>query len=296
VAWPSGKAGACKASIPSSTLGATLFILGSFMLTIVPVPIGNLKDITLRALESLKACDLVLCEDSRKTGFLLHHFEISKKMIPFHMHNELKLEKMVMEQLAEGKNICLVSDAGTPSINDPGASLIASCHEAGITVSALPGPSSVVTALSLSGLKYNKFQFLGFFPKKNGERLSLIKEMLEYEGVSIFFESPNRILKIIALFPEDTDILIAKELTKMHEALISLTPKDTALYEDRLTKGEICVMVQGKKKEGPSVDMEDAALMELLTKHLSTKDASKIASELTGKKKQHFYQTKFELQ
>ncbi|MCH9617813.1 MAG: Ribosomal RNA small subunit methyltransferase I [Chlamydiia bacterium] len=260
------------------------------MLTIVPVPIGNLKDITLRALESLKTCDLVLCEDSRKTGFLLHHFDITKKMIPFHMHNELKLEKMVIDHLKEGKNICLVSDAGTPSINDPGAALISACHKAGIPVSALPGPSSVVTALSLSGLKYDKFQFLGFFPKKNGERLLLIKDMLQYDGVSIFFESPNRIVKIIALFPESAEILIAKELTKVHEALITLTPKDAAQYEDRLSKGEICVMVQGKKKEGPLIDKDDAALMKLLTNYLSTKDASKIAAELTGKKKQHFYQ------
>lgn len=260
------------------------------MLTIVPVPIGNLKDITLRALENLKNCDLVLCEDSRKTGFLLHHFEISKKMVPFHMHNEFQLEKMVMEQLNQGKHICLVSDAGTPSINDPGASLISSCHKAQITVSALPGPSSVITALSLSGLKYDKFQFLGFFPKKNGERLSLIKEMLQYDGVSIFFESPNRILKIIALFPENTNITIAKELTKIHEALITLTPKEAGLYKDRLSKGEICVLVEGKKNDGPQVDMDDLALMKLLTKYLSSKDASKIASELTGKKKQHFYQ------
>lgn len=258
------------------------------MLTICPTPIGNLGDMTLRGLEALKECDYVLCEDSRKTGFLLHHFEISKKLVVFHKHNERSIEEQILSDLHEGKKVCLVSDAGTPSINDPGAHLISLSHEQKIPVTSLPGPSAVPTALSLSGLEYDKFQFLGFFPKKNGERISLIDQILNYDGVSIFFESPNRIMKIIALFPAGTKIYVAKELSKIHEALIITTPEEVSAHEDRLTRGEMCVLIKGTKQEA-SLAFEDEALMEILTDTLSTKDAAKIASKLTGKKKQHFY-------
>ena len=259
------------------------------MLNIIPTPIGNLKDITLRCLEALKECDYVLCEDTRKTGFLLHHFEISKKLVPFHKHNEKKLEQKILDDLREGKNICLASDAGTPSINDPGASLIAACHQNNLCVYSLPGPSSVVTALALSGLEYDRFQFLGFFPKKLNEQTSLIEEILNYAGVSIFFESPNRIMKTISLFPENTKIMIAKELSKIHEALIITDPKNAPAFEDRLSRGELCVLVSGKEKAPFVLNSDDKQLLDVLTKYLSNKDAVKAASELTGKKKQCFY-------
>jgi 16S rRNA (cytidine1402-2'-O)-methyltransferase len=259
------------------------------MLNIIPTPIGNLKDITLRSLDTLKNCDYVLCEDTRKTGFLLHHFEISKKLVPFHKHNEKKLEEKILQDLSQGKNICLVSDAGTPSINDPGASLIAACHEKKLAVYSLPGASSVVTALALSGLIYDKFQFLGFFPKTLAKQKSLIETILNYDGVSIFFESPNRIMKTIGLFPEQTKIMIAKELSKMHEALIITNPKDAPSFEEKLSRGEMCVLISGKEKAPFVLNMEDQNILKILCKHLSNKDAIKVASELTGKKKQHFY-------
>ena len=258
------------------------------MLTICPTPIGNLGDITLRTLDVLRACDYVLCEDSRKTGFLLHHFEISKKLVIFHKHNEKDLEQSILCHLREGKKICLVSDAGTPSINDPGAHLISLCHEEKISVSSLPGASAIPTALALSGLTYDKFQFLGFFPKKSSERSTLIEEILNYEGVSIFFESPNRIMAVIALFPKNTKIYIAKELSKIHEALIIITPDEVLKFEDRLTRGEICVLIKGSKRE-TTLQFDDAFLMNILTETLTTKDAATIASKLTGKKKQFFY-------
>ena len=168
----------------------------------------------------MKECDYILCEDTRKTGKLLHHFSISKKLISFHKHNEKKLEEKVINDLEEGKNICLVSDAGTPSINDPGRSLIYQCHDKNISVTSLPGASSVTTALSLSGLDYEKFQFIGFFPKQAKQQKSLIEEILVYDGVSIFFESPNRILKTISLFPKEVEIRIAKELSKFMKHLL----------------------------------------------------------------------------
>ncbi|MCH9811140.1 16S rRNA (cytidine(1402)-2'-O)-methyltransferase [bacterium] len=258
------------------------------MLYIVPVPIGNLKDITLRALETLQNADLVLCEDTRKTGFLLHHFEISKKMIAFHKHNELRLEEEMIEKLEEGKTLCLVSDAGTPSINDPGASLIATCHKKGIPVSALPGPSAVTTALSLSGKEYNKFQFLGFFPKKEKEKKALIEEMLSYEGISIFFESPRRICGTLSLFPEGKEVLVAKELTKLHEKMLFLTKEQINSFKEILEKGEICVLVEGHKKAS-SLSLEDAILIKTLSPYLSSKDLATVCAKLTGKKKQYFY-------
>ncbi len=258
------------------------------MLTICPTPIGNLGDITLRTLDALKASDYILCEDSRKTGFLLHHFAISKKLVVFHKHNERIIEQLIIGDLREGKSICLVSDAGTPSINDPGAHLISLCHQEGIKVTSLPGPSAVLTALSLSGLEYNKFQFLGFFPKKSSSRSALIEEILYYDGVSIFFESPNRIMQVIALFPESTKIVIAKELSKIYEALIMLTPSQAHLFEDRLTRGEICVLVQGSERKA-FFAFDDQVLMNILTEFLSTKDAARAASKLTGKRKQFFY-------
>ena len=134
-----------------------------------------------------------------------------------------------------------------------------------------------------------KFQILSFLPNKEGEKLALIKEILIYEGLSLFFESPKRIMKTISLFPEETTIHIAKELSKIHEALISTTKETAALFEDKLTRGELCVIVEGKKAELVKLDLEDAALMTLLTKYVSTRDAVKIASALTGKKKQAFY-------
>ncbi len=262
------------------------------MLTICPTPIGNLGDITLRTLEALKSCDYVLCEDSRKTGFLLHHFEISKKLVVFHKHNERDIEELILSDLRLGKKICLVSDAGTPSINDPGAHLISLCHEEKLFVTSLPGPSAIPTALSLSGLEYNKFQFLGFFPKKSSERATLIEDMLHYDGVSIFFESPNRILQVVALFPTNTKIYIAKELSKIHEALIIITPDEAFAFEDRLTRGEICVLIKGSERKA-TLQFDDEVLMNILTEKLTKKDAAKIASKLTGKKKQFFYKNSF---
>ena len=258
------------------------------MLYIVPVPIGNLKDITLRALETLKQADLVLCEDTRKTGFLLHHFEIKKKMIAFHKHNEGRLEEEMLEKLEAGETICLVSDAGTPSINDPGASLIAACHKKNIPISALPGPSAVTTALSLSGKEYQKFQFLGFFPKKEKEKKEWIKEMLSYEGISIFFESPIRICATLLLFPATQEVLVAKELTKLHEKMLFLSKEQVDTYRETLEKGEICVLVEGRKKAS-SLSTEDAFLLETLSPYLSSKDLATVCAKLSGKKKQHFY-------
>jgi 16S rRNA (cytidine1402-2'-O)-methyltransferase len=258
------------------------------MLIICPTPIGNLKDITLRTLEALKDCDYILCEDSRKTGFLLHHFQLSKKLVVFHKHNERKVEEAIIQDISLGKKICLVSDAGTPSINDPGAHLISLLHQKKLPVTSLPGPSSIPTALSLSGLEYNRFQFLGFFPKKLSEKTLLIDEILHYDGVSIFFESPHRIIDTLSLFPKKTTIYVAKELSKIHEGLFILTPEEVHLYTDSLTRGEFCLLIKGALRK-KTLDFEDDLLMNVLTQSLSTKDAATIAAQLTGRKKQSFY-------
>jgi len=257
------------------------------MLFIVPTPIGNLKDITLRALETLKESDYILCEDTRNTSHLLNHFEIKNKLTSFYKEKEHSLQPKILEDLKNGMKICLVSDAGTPAINDPGTNLIKACHENSIPVSSLPGACSIPVALALSGIEFNKFQFLGFFPKKHQEKQTLIKEILTYDGVSLFFESPKRILKTISDFPKDSTLYIAKELSKVHESLIKVTPQNFQEYEDVLTRGEIVVLVKGKKVS--HLEFEDEKLLNTLEKYLSNRDAIKVASELTGKKKQSFY-------
>ncbi|MCH9621608.1 MAG: Ribosomal RNA small subunit methyltransferase I [Chlamydiia bacterium] len=258
------------------------------MLFLVPTPIGNLKDITFRAIDILSECDYILCEDTRKTIHLLNHYNIKKKLISFYKEKERALEEKILDDLKNDLKICLVSDAGTPAINDPGTHLIAKCHEADIKVNSLPGACSIPTALALSGLEFEKFQFLGFFPKKEKEKKELIESILSYIGVSIFFESPKRILKTIAQFPKDCDVFVAKELSKIHESLIKVTSDSASDFEESLTRGEICVLVKGNK--APSkLKIEDELLMKKLLKHLSQRDAVKIASEITGKKKQSFY-------
>lgn len=214
------------------------------MLYIVATPIGNLEDITLRALSTLKNVEYILCEDTRRTKKLLTHYEIQAKAFSFHGFNEKSKEDMVIGHLREGKKIALVSDAGMPTISDPGSMLVKRCQKENIPVTCIPGPSSIVTALALSGMPTTSFQFLGFFPKKNGEILKAIEKAASFSGSSIFFESPYRLLKTLKKLPETFNVSIAKELTKIHETLFQ--GKASALYEllkDRSIRGEYVLLL-----------------------------------------------------
>jgi 16S rRNA (cytidine1402-2'-O)-methyltransferase len=221
------------------------------MLTLVPTPIGNLQDITLRALEVLKNADLILAEDTRTARFLLQHFQIEKRILSHHQHNEHNALKEVIRLLKEGNKIALVSDAGTPAISDPGFLIVRECIKEDIEVYCLPGPTAFVPALVMSGLPCDKFVFEGFLPQKKG-RQSRFLFLKEEERTIIFYESPFRLVKlleeIMEHFGPERRCSVSRELTKMFEE----TRRGTAaeLFQHFSThppKGEIVVCVAGKE-------------------------------------------------
>lgn len=221
------------------------------MLFLVPTPIGNLKDITLRALEVLKEVDLILAEDTRTTSHLLNHFNISKPLSPYHQHNEHKVLQHLVNQLLEGKKMAVVTDAGTPGISDPAFLLVRECIKVGIKVECLPGATAFVPALVNSGIPANRFSFEGFLPLKKG-RQTLLKQLAEEERTMIFYESPLRLVKTLeefcTYFGEERLCCVSRELTKMFEENKRGSLKEVAAYfKEKAVKGEIVIVVAGKK-------------------------------------------------
>lgn len=221
-------------------------------LILVPTPIGNLKDITLRSLEVLQNASLILCEDTRQTKKLLHLLEIDKPVLSYHAHNEHQIIENIIQRIKTQDDIVLVSDAGTPGISDPGFLLVRACIQAGIQVECLPGPTAFVPALVASGLPMDRFIFEGFLPHKKG-RQSRLLALKEEERTIIFYESPFRIKKLLSeiheLFEEDRQVCVIKELTKLHETYLrgNLTEVDKMLTSSN-TKGEFVVVLSGKTK------------------------------------------------
>lgn len=192
------------------------------MLYIIATPIGNLKDITLRSIEVLKEVDAIICEDTRRTSTLLNHYQIKKPLIILNDFNEHKMSPRVIDLLKQGQNLALVSDAGTPLISDPGYKLVRECIAQNIEIDSLPGSSSVITALTLSGLAPDRFSFVGYPPEKSGKRLKWFNDLKKIDGTIIFFASPYKILKNLAEMKEifgDIDIVLAHELTKIHQSV-----------------------------------------------------------------------------
>jgi 16S rRNA (cytidine1402-2'-O)-methyltransferase len=220
------------------------------MLYLVPTPIGNLKDITLRAIEILKEVDFIVAEDTRTTSHLLNHYQIIKQLSPYHQHNEHKVLQHLVNQLLEGKRIALVTDAGTPGISDPAFLLVRECIKVGVKVECLPGATAFVPALVNSGIPTNRFCFEGFLPLKKG-RQTLLKKLAEDERTLIFYESPLRLVKtleeFITYFGEDRRCCVSRELTKMFEENKRGTLKEVHQYfNDKTVKGEIVIIVAGK--------------------------------------------------
>lgn len=220
-------------------------------LIIVPTPIGNLDDITLRALKVLKAVDLVLAEDTRTSGFLLKHFGIEKKMLSHHKFNEHKSVEAVVEKIKEGQTIALISDAGTPGISDPGFLLVRACTDAGIEVECLPGATALIPALVVSGFPTDRFVFEGFLPVKKGRQTKLI-ELSAEERTIVLYESPHRIGKTIEQLAEylgaERKACICRELTKVYEEILRGTLAElAAVCKARTLKGEIVIVVAGKE-------------------------------------------------
>lgn len=260
------------------------------MLVLVSTPIGNLKDISERSLEALRDCDLILCEDTRHSKKLLDAYEISTPLLSYHKFNENERANQILKRLEEGQTLCLISDAGTPGICDPGQKLVEMCHAKGIPVSATSGPCAFVCALSLCGFEYERFQFGGFLPKKSGElKKTLIKALL-YSGVSCFYETPHHILdtlKVLKMLDPDRRICICRELSKHFEEVRIGKPEELL---DITLKGEFCLILdQGEKKPLFEGDLK-TLVNELVTDfNLSTKEAIKIAAELGHFSKQDLY-------
>ncbi len=220
------------------------------MLYVVATPIGNLGDITLRALEVLKSVDLIAAEDTRHSGILLKHFEIKKPFLSYHEHNEAMRTAQLVERLAAGENVALITDAGTPGLSDPGVRLIRECIKRGLPFTIIPGPSSILTALVGSGFSMEKFRFRGFLPVKRGQRERELRAAGERDETTIFFESPYRLTKTLSacidIMP-GRQLCVARELTKKFEEFQRGTASELlAHYEAHPPKGEIVLIVSQK--------------------------------------------------
>jgi len=219
------------------------------MLYLVPTPIGNLKDITLRALEVLQAVDAVIAEDTRKSGLLLKHFNIDKKFIPFHQHNEHKVLESICMKLATGIDMALITDAGTPGISDPGFLLVRACVQAGIEVCSLPGATAFVPALVNSGLPCDRFCFEGFLPVKKG-RQTRLESLKTEQRTMVFYESPHRLIKTLTQFKEVFGELrqasVSREITKIYEENKRGTLEELITYfNTQNIRGEMVIVLEG---------------------------------------------------
>lgn len=224
----------------------------SVHLYLIPTPIGNLKDITFRAIEVLKSVDVILAEDTRTTGKLLKHYEIQRPLQSYHIFNEHKTVEKLIERLKNGEVMALVSDAGTPGISDPGFLLVRAAKDSGIEVNCLPGPTAFVPALVNSGLPNDRFTFEGFLPHKKG-RKTRIESLLEESRTMIFYESPHRLMKTLEQFADafgkDRMASVSRELTKIYEENVRGTLAELIeYYQENPIKGEIVIVVQGVGK------------------------------------------------
>lgn len=225
-------------------------------LFIVSTPIGNLEDITYRAIKTLQQVDLVIAEDTRRTRKLLSHYNIHKKLISYHDYNKIGASKKILSCLLSNENVALVSDAGTPCISDPGFYLIRKALENGIKLTPIPGPSAVLASLAISGLPTDRFVFEGFLPRGKGKKRKKINDLATEERTIIFFESPYRIadtLKEIFLIFGNRKVTIAREMTKTYEEIIRSDLQLIDFKEFKSLKGEITLLVEGKTKEKPKI-------------------------------------------
>ena len=265
-------------------------------LYIVPTPIGNLDDISARAVDTLKQVSWIAAEDTRHSARLLQHFNISTRTLSLHEHNEDKRTAMLCQRLKDGESVALISDAGTPLISDPGFVLVRRCREEGIPVSALPGPCAAITALSASGLPTDRFIFEGFLPVKSQARDNLLVQLKDRTCTSVFYEAPRRILttiRDIARLLGERHIVIAKELSKAFETYVSGSANDVLKYleEDAAhQKGEFVVMVSPAQVNMSDIPQEAMNLLLTLCDHMPLKKAAAIVAGHYALKKNALYQ------
>lgn len=267
------------------------------MLYLVATPIGNLADITLRALDVLKSSDYILCEDTRHSLHLLKHYGIQKPLKSFHKFNEATKEEAIIQDIQEGKIVSLISDAGTPGIADPGMRLVQSCIQENLPVTPIPGVSAPITALCCSGLSTEVFQFVGFLPKAPSELKKYLKEVLNYRGTTLCFESPQRLTKTLALLNEidpERKIAVARELTKQYEEVVRGTASELLeIFGKTSPKGEIVLLFSGKEKQEfdfSALTPTDHVLFIQNEYGVTRKEAIKIVAELRHVPKRVIYQ------
>lgn len=269
----------------------------SGILYIVATPIGNLSDITIRAVEILKKVDAVLAEDTRHTKKLFDHYEIDSPLVAFHEHNENEKVDYILAQIGSGKSLALVSDAGTPLISDPGYNLVLEAKKNGISVVPIPGPSALIAALSSSGIECNNFTFFGFLPSKQSARLKLLKTKKSLNETIIFYESPKRILAalmdMLEVFGEKRQVCLAKEITKSFETILNDNLVNLIEYltsDSSHQKGEFVIIISPVNK----VDLDEAQvqlekILPILCAEMGASQAAKLAAKITGIDKKHCY-------
>ena len=258
-------------------------------LIVVPTPIGNLEDITLRALRALREADVVACEDTRRTGRLLAHYEIKKPLLAYHEHNEDRLSPELAER-ARAERVALVSDAGTPLVSDPGYRLLRACVEAGVEVEVLPGPSAAMTALVASGLPADAVVFLGFPPRKGRERRGLLERISGEPSTFVLFESPHRLAKTLEELPAEAPVAVCRELTKLHEEVFRGTAVEAAEHFAEGARGEIVLVVRGgASKEVPSFEEVVERARVYVSEGESPSRAAARAAKETGHKRSEVY-------
>ena len=264
-------------------------------INIVSTPIGNLKDITLRAIETLKSVDLILAEDTRIAKKLLNHFSINNRLESFNDKNESVKNENLIKKIKEGKNIAIISDAGTPLINDPGFKLIRFARKENIKVTPIPGCTAVIAGLSASGISTDKFTFLGFLPRTKIKRRKNLSQLLHKQETLIFFESVHRIESTIIdmkeLFGTERKAVLCKEITKIHESFIGNNFLEITDYikehQDKL-KGEFTIIIEGNREK--TIDLKKIDnILDILQSEISSKDAVKICSIITGYTKSIIY-------
>ena len=272
-------------------------------LYLVATPIGNLEDMTFRAIRTLKEVDLIAAEDTRNSIKLLNHFEIQTPMTSYHEYNKFDKGRKLVEKLEEGLDIAVITDAGTPGISDPGEELVKMCYETGIRVTSVPGPAACVTALTMSGLPTRRFAFEAFLPTDKKEREEVLKEMAAETRTIVMYEAPHRLKKTLALFcellGENHRIAICKELTKKHETGFETTLKEAVpYYEQNEPRGEYVLVLEGCSRQQMEQEAQDAWKEMSLGDHMklyeeqgmNRKDAMKQVAKDRGVGKRDIYQ------
>ncbi len=272
-------------------------------LYVVATPIGNLRDITLHALDVLSSADVIAAEDTRNTAHLLKHFGIhAEELLALHQHNERKSVEKITNLLQEGRSVAFVTDAGTPAVSDPGALLVAGVAAAGYRVIPVAGPSAAVTALSASGLSMPHFLFYGFLPNRSAARCAVLSDLAVHPYTLVFYEAPHRILECVgdlrAVLGEEREIVIARELTKLFESIHRCRLGDAQAWlesDANNQRGEFVLLVSGAQEKAAGLSREHEQLLTILLDELPLKQAVKLATRISGGNKNELYTRALEL-